>query len=857
MANPSSNATGSTGFPLLERLKAASANADAPLEQFLDYAAGMGLELYPHQEEAVLELYSGKNLILNTPTGSGKSLVATALHFESLSKGRRSIYTAPIKALVNEKFLALCREFSPEKVGLVTGDASVNRDAPIICCTAEILANMALSEGANAKVDDIIMDEFHFYSDRERGVAWQIPLIELKNARFLLMSATLGDTSFFEKSLTDLTEKETVVLRSVTRPVPLNFTYRETSLDKTVSDLVAGGQAPVYIVSFTQAGCADIAQDLTSIDFCTKEDKKAIAEALIGKDFTSPYGRDVSRLLRHGIALHHAGLLPKYRILVESLAQRGLIKLICGTDTLGVGVNIPIRTVLFTQLCKFDGQKTTILSVRDFQQISGRAGRRGFDTQGYVVVQAPEHVIENIKMDQKASGDPKKAKKMVKKKPPEKGYIPWDKNTMQRLIDSQPEALTSRFQVNHAMVLQVLSRPDDGCRGLRNLIYGSHETPVSQKRLGKMAFSLFRSLVDRKIIEFNPLRVNVELQEDFSLHHALSLYLMDTLGRLDRDDPEFGLNALTLVESILENPELILRRQLDRVKTEKMAEMKAQGMEFDERIAELEKLEYPKPMRDFIYSTFNEFAAAHPWVGQENIRPKSVAREMVENFASFPEYIREYDLHRTEGLLLRYISSVYKVLAQTIPDLSKDDELRAIETYFGSIVRSTDSSLLEEWDRMQAQALGLDLPESPSKGDARIGSANQSAGPFDITRDPKAFTRLLRNEAHRVLRSLSRSDLDGLLFTIDNPQDWDIAKLRARIQEYRTEHTDVLLDANARNPVNTQIEGDRLTQILVDPDAHNDWALTFTIDRTASRERHRPVLILKAFGPIGDLATEA
>ena len=428
---------------------------DLLLGRFLDYVAGRKLELYPAQESAILELFDEKNVILNTPTGSGKSLVATALHFQAIAKGRRSIYTCPIKALVNEKFMALCREFGPDNVGLSTGDASVNRDAPILCCTAEILANIALREGATANVQDVVMDEFHYYADRERGVAWQVPLLTLPKTRFLLMSATLGDTAFFETELTRLTGRQTVTVASTDRPVPLAHEYSELPLAKTLESLVASGRAPVYVVHFTQLDAAESAQDFTSINVCTRDEKAAIASTLEQFKFTSPYGPEIKKWLRHGIGLHHAGLLPKYRVLVEQLAQKGLLKVICGTDTLGVGINVPIRTVLFTRLCKFDGQKTGILSARDFHQIAGRAGRKGFDDKGWVVAQAPEHVIENLKLAEKTARD---GKKTVKRQPPEKNFVNWDKNTYIRLIAAQPEKLASRFQVTHAMLLNVLSR---------------------------------------------------------------------------------------------------------------------------------------------------------------------------------------------------------------------------------------------------------------------------------------------------------------------------------------------------------------------------------------------------------------
>jgi len=451
-----------------------STGNDALLGRFLEYTESRQLQLYPAQESAILELFEDKNVILNTPTGSGKSLVATALHFQAISQGRRSIYTCPIKALVNEKFMALCRDFGPNRVGLSTGDATVNHDAPILCCTAEILANIALREGTAANVQDVAMDEFHYYADRDRGVAWQIPLLTLPQTRFLLMSATMGETSFFETELTRLTGRPTATITSTDRPVPLKHEYSELPLAKTLETLVSSGRAPVYVVHFTQLEAAQSAQDFTSINVCTREEKAALAAALEGFKFSSPYGPEIKKWLRHGIGLHHAGLLPKYRVLVEQLAQKGLLKVICGTDTLGVGVNVPIRSVLFTRLCKFDGQKTVILTARDFHQISGRAGRKGFDDLGWVVAQAPEHVIENLKLSEKSARD---GKKTVKRQPPEKNFVNWDKHTYVRLIAALPERLVSRFQVSHGMLLNVLSRPGDGCRAMQHLIHDCHETP--------------------------------------------------------------------------------------------------------------------------------------------------------------------------------------------------------------------------------------------------------------------------------------------------------------------------------------------------------------------------------------------
>jgi len=968
---------------------------DVLLGRFLEYAEGRKLQLYPAQESAILELFEDRNVILNTPTGSGKSLVATALHFQAIAKGRRSIYTCPIKALVNEKFMALCREFGADNVGLSTGDATVNRDAPILCCTAEILANIALREGPAAKVREVVMDEFHYYSDRERGVAWQVPLLTLPQARFLLMSATLGDTAFFEAELTRLTGRATVAVTSADRPVPLEHAYSELPLAKTLESLVADGKAPVYVVHFTQLEAAQSAQDFTSINVCTRDEKAAIANALEGFKFASPYGPEIKKWLRHGIGLHHAGLLPKYRVLVEQLAQKGLLKVICGTDTLGVGINVPIRTVLFTRLCKYDGQKTVLLSARDFHQISGRAGRKGFDNLGWVVAQAPEHVIENLKLAEKSARD---GRKVVKRQPPEKHFVNWDQNTFLRLIAAPPERLTSRFQVSHGMLLNVLSRAGDGCAAMQRLIRDCHETPRQKQAHLKRGWQLFRSLLDRRIVEFidprsgdrpfyepsphpalspsdgervaegrvrglravhgsdarplleveappepsagshrgneaessdsqllppphvggygsgvqsanlsanshpdplpqeeeqqlatsdssvadfsnpvpgfartqqpNPplpggegrgeggrkLRVNVELQADFSMDQALSLYLLETIPLMDPQAPDFALVLLTLVESILEDPDIILRKQLDKLKSQKLAEMKQEGLDYDARMAELEKLEHPKPNREFVYSTFNEFAARHPWVGEENIRPKAIAREMFEEFRSFADYIKLYELQRAEGVLLRHLNSVFKVLAQTVPDAAKNDQVREMELYLGTMIRQVDSSLLDEWERMRD-------PNYRPTETREVRPPGAGPATPDITRDPKAFTAAIRTRIFTFLRGWVIQDYEQAIAHLESPSDadggpWTAARLAQAMEAYLADHEHLCLDPDARNARHTCVlpSGDRkswrVQQMLVDPEEHNDWVAEFDVDLAASRQQGEPMLRLRRIGPL-------
>jgi len=696
-------------LPALGRFLPDTPGADELLDALIEWSAQSGLELYPHQEEAVLRLLAGENVVLSTPTGSGKSLVALAGAFAMLAQGRRAVYTAPIKALVSEKFFELTAAFGPSEVGMVTGDASVNSGAPVIACTAEILAQRALRSGADTGADLVVMDEFHYYGDRDRGWAWQVPLLEMPRSRFLLMSATLGDTTGLRRDLTARTGRDTALVASAERPVPLDVEYRETPLHVSIEELLKSGRAPVYIVHFTQREATARAQSLTSLRVLSGDEKAAVKEAVGGFRFDTPIGKDLRRFVLAGIGVHHAGMLPKYRLLVEKLAQQGHLKLICGTDTLGVGVNVPIRTVLFTQLYKYDGRRTRVLSVRDFQQIAGRAGRRGFDTVGSVWVQAPEHAVENKRAEMRAAGDPKKLRKLVRKKPPERGYAHYDDKTLARLWEGTPETLESSFDVTHAMMLNVLDRPGDGCAAMKRLLVDNHEPRTRQRRHIRKAVGVFRSLIDAEIVEVlpepdgsgRPVRVNIDLQDEFRLNQPLGLFAVEAISVLDREAPDYHLQALSVVESVLEDPLAVLLAQRDAARDELMTRMKEEGVEYEERMARLAEVTWPKPEAEFIEPAFDTFARHHPWVGHLRPSPKSVVRDMVEHADTFNQYVSRYGLKRSEGLVLRYLTDCYKALVQTVPSAAVDNRLAEVIEWLGGLVREVDSSLLDEWERLR------------------------------------------------------------------------------------------------------------------------------------------------------------
>ena len=835
--------------PSLSKYLPTKSDEDGLLDGFLKWAEDSEIDLYPAQEEAVLEFFGGQHVILTTPTGSGKSLVATAAHFDALTNNKRCWYTAPIKALVSEKFFSLCQELGAENVGMMTGDGSVNADAPIICCTQEILANLALRWGSEAPIDIAVVDEFHYYADRDRGWAWQIPLLELTSTQFLLMSATLGPAEFFLRELERNTRRRAVEVTSDVRPVPLNWEYRETTLLESVEDLLKLDRAPIYIVHFTQRAAAERAQALTSLNVLSKDEKEQIKRETDDFRFDSPYGKDVSRFIKAGIGIHHAGLLPKYRLLVERLAQKGLLKLICGTDTLGVGVNVPIRTVLFTQLCKFDGHETQILSVRDFHQIAGRAGRKGFDNEGFVWCQAPEHHVENLKSATKAGEDQKKRRKIQKKKPPEKGYVHWDDQTFERLRHGQPEPLRPSFEVSHSLLLNVLDRPGDGCQSLKHLLVSNHLPRKNQRIQIRRAIAMYRSLVGGGVIEtlMTPdadgrrVRVNTDLHAEFDLMNALSPFVLDAIELLDVDDPSYSLNVLTVIESVIENPNVILVKQQGKARDELFVELKLAGVEYEDRVARLENVEWPKPLRDFLYTTFDAWAVHHPWL-EENLRPKAVARDMYERGMSFREYVNFYGIKGSEGVLLRYLTDTYKGLKKTVPEKSWNDGLTDLAEWLGALIRQVDSSLLDEWERLQ------------NPGEV-VADVRPSV--FDITNQVRAFEIMVRNAAFRWVQLFANSDFTGLAKEAEG-ELVDPTVIENASEEYWQQFPEVMIDANARARhwinLGEKKDGKQLVeQIICDPEAFNEWRLNGFVDINASREAGEAILRLTAIGRLNGL----
>ncbi|OHT97279.1 DEAD/DEAH box helicase [Mycobacterium syngnathidarum] len=833
----------------LSALRAKGDDADTLFTDFAAWAEANGTTLYPAQEEALIELVSGANVILATPTGSGKSLVATGAIFAALATDRCSFYTAPIKALVSEKFFALCDVFGAANVGMLTGDASVNADAPIIACTAEILANLALREGADADIGLVVMDEFHFYGDPDRGWAWQVPLLELPKAQFLLMSATLGDVTFLRKDLTRRTGRETALVAGAQRPVPLFYSYATTPMHETIADLLETKQAPIYVVHFTQASALERAQALMSVNVCTKQEKAAIAEHIGQFRFSTTFGSTLSRLVRHGIGVHHAGMLPKYRRLVEQLAQAGLLKVICGTDTLGVGINVPIRTVVFSALSKYDGTRMRLLNAREFHQIAGRAGRAGYDTVGTVVVQAPDHEVENIKQFAKVADDPKKRRKLVRRKAPE-GMVPWGENTMTRLIDAAPEALTSNMRVSTAMILDVVDRPGDPFAAMRRLLTDNHEPRKRQLKHIREAVGIARSLLQAGVVERldqpeadgRRYRLTVDLPPDFALNQPLSTFALAAVDVLDTESETFALDVVSVIEATLEDPRQILAAQLNKAKGEAVAQMKADGIEYDERIELLDEVSYPKPLQELLEHTYEVYRQTNPWAADGHLSPKSVVREMWERALTFREYISLYGLTRSEGAVLRYLSDAFKALRSGVPAAARTEQLADIVEWLGELVRQVDSSLLDEWEQLTSPDQPHDVPVAVP------------ARPRPLTGNERAFTAMVRNALFRRVELFARARWDEL-GALDATSGWTAERWAEAGEAYFDEHTEVGTGADARGPAllifDRQPQVWRVRQILEDPAGDHDWGFDVEVDLAASDEEGAAMLRIVDVGRMG------
>jgi len=838
---------------LAERAFCDQVSTDDAFELFMEYELSCGIELWPHQEDACLALAMGDHVVLGTPTGSGKSTVALWLSFLALATGQRMYYTAPIKALVSEKFFDFVARLGRDNVGMVTGDVSINATAPVICCTAEILANEALRYGDQANVAYAALDEFHFFGDRERGWAWQVPLLTLPYTQFLLMSATLGDTTAIVGKLEEQTRRPVTSVADAPRPVPLEYLFADdTALEGTVELAMRRDEAPIYIVHFSQDEALKSAQSLASFGISSKEQRQAIKESLAGGRFTTAFGKTLKRLLLMGVGVHHAGMLPRYRRTVEQLAQQGLLPVICGTDTLGMGINVPIRTVLLTALAKFDGSKVRRLRAREFHQIAGRAGRSGFDTQGTVIAQATKYDIERKRALAKAGGDPKKARKVKTSKPPD-GFVGWNEDTYRRLVDAAPETLRPRMEMTHAIALAEIEQGGPAWQRTHDLVDDSLQPDEEKEQLHRRVDEVFATLQAAGLVACEKTEgggedwfVQGEVPEGFALDQPLSPFLLAALELLDRESDTYALDVISYVEATLEQPRQVLRAQEKEARSAAIAAMKADGVEYEERMERLEEVTYPQPLAEELEAAFATYCKVMPWALDYELAPKSVLRDMVETASDFKTYVQRYGLARCEGILLRYLSDAYHVLDRTVPPDAFDERLDDITCWLGWLVRSIDSSLFDEWAGNDDEG-SLDAA-APGEEDA-------------VVADRRAVTLLVRNALFARVRLAALGKVEEL-GALDGDWGFSQARWQAVLDEFYAEHEEILLNGDARSAAYLDIDESperdehrwHVRQIFLDSDGDLDFRIEAELDLDATQEEGQAVFASYRVGVVEDLA---
>ncbi len=816
---------------------------------FGDWAASGGRALYPHQEEAAVALAEGSHVVLATPTGSGKSLAALAGIALARNRGERAVWTAPIKALVAEKFFELAELLGPQEVGLAIGDASINRGAAVLVCTAEVLANQALQQGADLDVGFACLDEFHYYADADRGWAWQVPLLELRRCQFLLASATLGDVTPIVEDLRATTGRDVVEVTSVHRPTPLHHAYRTTPLAESVVAAVEQGLAPVYVVNTTQADAVERAQALTSLPLTTRAQREAIAAAVSGVRLNTGFGQTLGRLLRNGIGVHHAGMLPRYRRLVERLAGEGLLPVISGTDTLGVGINIPIRTVLLSALTKFDGSRVRTLRAREFHQLAGRAGRPGFDPDGHVWAQAPEHVIENDRALARAGDDPKARRKVRRVEPP-KGFMHWDDKTFERLVAAPPEPLSSRFRVTPDLVALVLARPD-GPTALKSLLARNHDTPQRRREHRRRALRIYRSLERAGVAErrrgpdgrcigvhMGSLVAGTDEREAVRMSSPLGPFAIEVIATFDREAPTYVIDVVSVIESVLDDPMAILIAQEKHARAAEMGRMKAEGVPYEERVELIQAVTWPKPLEELLAACMSAYAEHHPWLW-ERPSPKSILREMLETGETFAGFIHRYGLERSEGLLLRYLTDAWRALDRSLPLSAYTDQLEDVVDWLRGLLTATDASLVDEWERLSGGVPAEhhrvhDAPAMPSV-----------AGP------PRAWRTAVRTAAFGWVELFALRRHDRLGERTGAAAD----AIAAAMVPYWERHGSMLTDADARSSACFVLDEEPgrwvVRQRFLDPEGDRDWGFTAAVDLDAAMEDGGPTLRLVSIGEVG------
>jgi hypothetical protein len=429
---------------------------------------------------------------------------------------------------------------------------------------------------------------------------------------------------------------------------------------------------------------------------------------------------------------------------------------------------------------------------------------------------------------------------VVRKKPPE-GTIGWGQPTFDRLVTAEPEPLTSSFQVSHAMLLNVIARGGDPFVAMRHLLTDNHEEPAAQRRHIRRAIAIARALLAGGVIEKvgGAYRLVEDLQLDFALNQALSPFALACLELLDRESPDYPLDVVSVIESTLEDPRQVLSAQRQRARGEAVNAMKAEGIEYEQRMELLEEVTHPRPLRELLDGAYETYRRGHPWVADYELKPKSVVRDMYERALTFTEYVSFYGLSRSEGLILRYLADAYRALRQTVPEDARTEELTDLIEWLGELVRQVDSSLLDEWERLRN-------PGGP------VEEVALDEKPPAVTTNARAFRVLVRNALFRRVELAALRHYDEL-GELDAEAGWTADRWAEAIEDYFAEYDEIGTGPAARGPALLQIDAGpavwTVRQVFDDPAGDHDWGIDATVDLAASDEIGAAAVTVAAVGP--------
>jgi hypothetical protein len=708
------------------------AAADLELEFYERFFIDRGLEPYPVQERAIERIFRGESVLVTVPTGTGKTLMAKAGIHKALREGKRAIYTTPLRALTEEKFRELVEDFGEPNVGFATGDYRVRPEAPVQVLVAEILWNRIFGDRAVAPAEIVIMDEGHYFNEPERGYVWEQSIIALDpRAQLVILSATVGEADAFCQWVYLCRRVPMALVESFDRRVPLRHDFRELYLLDLVRELVAAGDVPAIIFTFSREQCFERARLLKSCPrFTTDEERVRIGELSSGVLLDRGFAKDLWPLLQHGIGVHHAGILPRYKQLVERLTLERLLKIVVSTETISAGINLPARCVVFPELRKHIQGKSRLLTSAEYHQMSGRAGRPQFDSEGLAVTLAPEEVVHDIREEQRAakkgrfSVDEERLRRSAyaraRSDAQRRGDVTWDPEAHTRLVRGQPAPLRSQTRITAEQILAI-GLPDLTVEQLPGEALTGEEPALPEPELPASMKLDIVAVIDHLLLEPRQ-RVQAQKRLAQVTANLRALEIIDergvqqrgeVVGQLRGVDGLFVYHCLmtrdldhaqcrALCEYLLDHD--AIHKQLTRKEREQRKEWirnrlrerrrEEPQLTWEDVEAEYEE-RFPRELTP-VEQAHAELLARlpHPELHGGKVA-KAIWAEMDDGGLSFMEMVEKHTLQAEEGNLFTYLARVMKT-GRMLAAATGVGHFASIEAAVRRRLAEVDSRVLEE-----------------------------------------------------------------------------------------------------------------------------------------------------------------